>query len=62
MTNHQKGFIYLIIGGALFFIVAAPFIMQLSLALLGLFLINNGLRLRGRPPLMYFIASWMDHF
>ncbi|MEX0671741.1 MAG: hypothetical protein WD068_00125 [Candidatus Babeliales bacterium] len=62
MHNHQKGLLYLIGGGLLFFIVAGPVIIQLSIALLGLYLMNYGLRLRGRPPLFYFLSSWIDRF
>ena len=62
MNNRQKGFIAIVVGGILLFSVIGPFLFQVLIALLGLMLINYGLRLRGKPPLGYLVFSWIDQF
>ncbi len=62
MTNQLKGWLFIIVGAFIFFVIAGPVLMQLLIAFCGLALINYGLRLRGRPPIFYFIASLLDRF
>ncbi len=60
MDNRTQGMLYMGLGMLLFFLSAGTWIIQLGVALLGLYLINYGLSLRGGPPLLFYIMRWFD--
>ena len=60
--HRYRATIYLIIGILLFMFSVGTFLFRISLALLGLSLINQGLRLKGLPPLHFMLQSWFDSF
>ena len=62
MRNSQNNILGLIciIGGALLLIFGAPLLWYIVLSLIGLWLINYGLQLRGSPPLTMWLQRWYD--
>lgn len=58
--NSSRGLLFIILGIILFFLGAGQFLVQLLLALVGLYLINYGLTVQGQPPLLYIVQSWLD--
>ncbi|MBT3455760.1 hypothetical protein HN446_01740 [bacterium] len=61
IQNSTKSIIFIVLGSVLFLFSSAPFLLNLVLSLLGLYLINYGLRASGRPPLLYMVQSWFDN-
>ena len=53
--NKLLGFIYVVAGCTIIVLVIGDLLLRLIIALLGLILINYGLRLRGLPPLQILI-------
>lgn len=55
------GFVFIALGGFLFFMVAGEFAIRIVFIALSLVCIDYGLRLMGRPPLLVMIQNWFDN-
>jgi len=60
--NRPLGLILTVLGFVLFLYAAGPFLFNISLAFLALSLINHGLRMQGKPPLLFWAQSWFRRF
>lgn len=62
MRNSQNNVLGLIciIGGTLLLIFGAPFLWYIFLSVIGFWLINYGLQLRGSPPLTMLLKRWYE--
>jgi len=63
MSNSRSvlGLILIILGVILLGFVLARFIIYILFTLLGLYLINYGLKLRGMPSAWYYARTWWIH-
>lgn len=59
-NQRNKGILYLILGGFLFFLCAGKLVFQLVGVLLSLVLIHIGLAQLGQPSLLITIQRWLD--
>ena len=60
--NKPLGITFIVLGLIAFFIAVAPLLFPILLALVGLYLINLGLRLIGKPPLTILLQQiWIGH-
>lgn len=58
--NAGMGTLYIALGILLFVFSIGEWMMKLGVTLLGLYLINYGLALRGTPSLMFMVLRWFD--
>ena len=59
--NKTKSITLIVIGSVLLIFATAPYLLSIILGLLGLYLINYGLRVSGNPPLLYLVQNWFDN-
>lgn len=61
-TDNLGGFLLLIIGTIITVYGMSFFFLPLLAIITGLLLINQGLLLQGRPPLIFFVRYWFLKF
>ena len=52
------GLIFIVAGLVLFMLAAGELLLRITVALFGLKLVNDGLRMRGMPPVQYMARGW----
>lgn len=60
--NSALGMLYIILGFLLFILAIGTWMIRLALAALGIYIINYGLMLRGKPSLKYIFIYSLDRF
>ncbi len=60
VQNTALGTLCIVLGSLLFILSAGQWMIQFALAILSLYIINYGLKLRGMPPLTFLVLRWFD--
>lgn len=62
LSNKILGIVLIVLGIIVFFGFLADLLFKLLIAFFGLYIINYGLKLLGKPSLFYMITSWWALF
>ena len=60
LDKRTRGMLYIGLGAVLFLLAVGGWLLRIGVAVVGLYLINYGLSMRGMPPLTFHIIRFFD--